>query len=207
METTDREGTKMKAMTRFSLALGAVLAFPGAALASDAVTPEPVDAVWVSTQARSVPIPEPVAVIDTAPEPVAKAAIKRSVADLVRKAPAAPKTTVKAKSKVRTYTLSPVTALGSQKAVDRGNLVTWMTRPTCLLAGHDNMGWAWLDNVPNGSVVKVTRGPCAGKYRVVTHKWQARKGGPIPAWMSSYDLVLQTCTGKTGMGFSVARRI
>lgn len=188
----------MQAVIRFVLALGAVLAFPGAALANDVVAPDPPEAVWVSAQSRSVPIPEPVAMVDTV-EPVAHAVTKRETIDAVRKA--------KAKARVRTYTLSPVTALGSQKAVDRGYLVTWMTRPTCLLAGHDNMGWAWLDNVPNGSVVKVTRGPCAGRYRVITHKWQAQKGGPIPPWMSGYDLVLQTCTGKTGMGFSAARRI
>lgn len=107
----------------------------------------------------------------------------------------------------RTYRLSPVTALGSQAAIDRGNLVTWMTSPACLLAGHDTMGWAWLDNIPTGSIAVVTRGPCAGRYKVVGHRWQSVKGGPIPSWVGRYDLVLQTCTGRTGTGFSVAVRL
>lgn len=197
----------MKASGRLILALSAVLAFPGVALASDTVTPEPTETVWVSAQARSAPVPEPVIGMAPASKPVALTAIRRAMTKTTGNRAHATVEPSGRKVKAKTYTLSPVTALGSQKTVDRGYLVTWMTRPTCLLAGHDNMGWAWLDNVPNGSVVKVTRGPCAGKYRVVTHKWQARKGGPIPAWMSSYDLVLQTCTGRTGMGFSAARRI
>lgn len=102
--------------------------------------------------------------------------------------------------------LSPITAIGDQSAIDRGNLTTWMTSPTCLLAGHDTMGWAFLANIATGTIVHVLTGPCAGRYRVVTHVWQQVRGGAIPGWMSSYALVLQSCTGNVGTGFSAAVR-
>ncbi|MEU7752777.1 hypothetical protein [Micromonospora sp. NPDC049171] len=106
-----------------------------------------------------------------------------------------------------TTRLAPVTAIHSQAAIDRGALVTWTTSPTCLLAGHDTMGWAWLDDLPAGRVVRVVSGPCAGTYQVVGRRWQPRKGGTMPHWASRYDLVLQTCTGPSGTGFSTARRL
>ncbi|MEU8288815.1 hypothetical protein AB0C01_31210 [Micromonospora sp. NPDC048905] len=103
--------------------------------------------------------------------------------------------------------LAPVTAIHSQAKIDSGALVTWTTSPTCLLAGHDTMGWAWLNDLPAGRVVRVDSGPCAGTYQVVGHRWQPRKGGTMPDWVSRYDLVLQTCTGRSGTGFSTARRL
>jgi hypothetical protein len=110
--------------------------------------------------------------------------------------------------KPKTIKLAPVTALGSQKTIDKGKLVTWMTSPVCLLAGHNTMGWAWMDDLKNGTVVKVTKGPCRGTYKVYARKSQARKGGPVPGWMSDsrLDLVLQTCKTR-GMGFALLRRI
>lgn len=102
--------------------------------------------------------------------------------------------------------LSPVTAIGSQKTIDQGKLVTWMTEPTCLIAGHNTRGWAWLDNVATGKTVVVKTGPCQGTYKVVGHRWQSVKGGPVPSWMASYGLILQTCTGRSGMGFSLLKR-
>lgn len=98
--------------------------------------------------------------------------------------------------------LYPVTALFSQNVVDQGNLVTWMTSPTCLIAGHNNRGWNWLDDIANGTAVNVKTGPCTGSYVVVGHRRQSVKGGPVPAWMSGYPLILQTCTS-TGLGFSL----
>jgi hypothetical protein len=104
----------------------------------------------------------------------------------------------------RTIVLSPVTAIGDQTVLDTGALTTWMITPTCLLAGHDTMGWYWLDDIPLGTVLAVNAGPCAGRYEVTGHRWQPVKGGPIPDWMASTDLILQTCTGTSGMGFTIA---
>lgn len=107
----------------------------------------------------------------------------------------------------RAYDMWPVTALGSQATIDQGKLVTWMTSPTCLLAGHDTEGWAYLSNIPTGSLLHVHTGPCAGDYRAVGHNWQQTKGGAVPAWMSNYALVTQSCTGSTGMGFTEFQKI
>jgi hypothetical protein len=111
-------------------------------------------------------------------------------------------------AKPKTIKLAPVTVLGSQRTIDKGKLVTWMTSPVCLLAGHNTMGWAWMDDLRNGTVVKVTAGPCRGTYKVYARKSQARKGGPVPGWMSDsrLDLVLQTCKTR-GMGFALLRRV
>lgn len=105
-----------------------------------------------------------------------------------------------------TIWLEPVTALGDQGVVDEGHLVTWMTAPTCLLAGHDYAGWAWMSSVPVGTRIEVTAGPCAGTYEVYGHKGHDWRGGPVPEWMNGVDLVLQTCT-PNGTGFSLARSI
>lgn len=102
--------------------------------------------------------------------------------------------------------LAPETALGDQAAVDEGGLVTWMTEPACLLAGHDYAGWAWMSEVPTGTRVEVTTGPCAGTYEVYGHRWQGTRGGAVPAWVGGVDLVLQTCE-PIGSGFTLARRV
>lgn len=107
---------------------------------------------------------------------------------------------------VTTLDLYPLTAIGDQHAIDQGHLVTWMTSPTCLLAGHDNMGWAFLAHVAIGERIVVHGGPCAGTYRAVAHNWQPTKGGAVPSWMGGYPLVLQSCTGAVGMGFTMATR-
>ena len=102
--------------------------------------------------------------------------------------------------------LCPLTAYGDQGAVDTGALVLWSSSPY-LIAGHDNMGWSWLDDIATGTTVAVTCGPATGTYVVTGHQWQETKGGQMPSWMYSEDLILQTCTGSTGMGFSILDRI
>lgn len=163
-----------------------------------APTPTPTAA---PTTATPVVKPSP----NTVSKPKAKTTFKPRPKPVVRPvvAPSPTRTT----SVPRTVNLYPVTALYSQATIDRGKLVTWMTSPTCLLAGHDTRGWYWLDTIKTGTIVNVKAGPCAGKYKIVGHKWQSVKGGPIPSWMSNYDLVLQTCTGSSGMGFSTAVKI
>lgn len=105
--------------------------------------------------------------------------------------------------------LAPITAFQDQAAVDTGALVTYIDPARfgfCLIAGHDFSGWYWLDDLAVGTVVRVTQGPCAGEYEVVGHEWQETKGGQHPEWMHDYDLILQTCTGATGTGFSLLVR-
>jgi hypothetical protein len=174
-----------------------------------------VAALTLLGSARAAPeVPEPaqqtapVATVtpETTPHPAAPRVYERAAVQVVQAPRPAPVPSHPLNA--ATITLSPVTALYSQAAVDRGRLVTWMTDPVCLLAGHDTRGWNWIDDIAIGRTVVVTSGPCAGRYRVAGHRWQSVKGGPIPAWMSdpSIDLVLQTCTGATGMGFSILVR-
>lgn len=156
-------------------------------------------AVWVSPEPPAVPA-QPAVPTSAPPRAEAQPVAVRETPAPARRQP------VPAAPTPRETRLRPVTALGSQATVDRGKLVTWMTSPTCLIAGHDSMGWAWLDNVPTGRRVVVLTGPCAGTYKVVGHRWQSVKGGPVPSWMASYALILQTCTGRSGMGFSLLQR-
>lgn len=147
-----------------------------------------------------------------APVPATAAVQPREVKASPRPSPTGPRpalaTTGKKVKKPRVIVLRPVTALGSQRTLDKGSLVTWMTSPVCLIAGHNTMGWAWLDDLRTGTVVKVRSGPCSGEYKVYSHRSQSRKGGPVPGWMSDLklDLVLQTCKTR-GMGFSLLRRV
>jgi hypothetical protein len=96
---------------------------------------------------------------------------------------------------------------GDQDTIDTGALVTWMTAPVCLLAGHNTMGWAWMDDLPAGTRVEVGGGPCAGTYEAYANREQGARGGPVPAWMrdEGLALVLQTCKTR-GMGFTLLRR-
>jgi hypothetical protein len=116
----------------------------------------------------------------------------------------APRSTTPTVSTVR---LNPVTALADQDILDQGHLVTWWVYPPCVVAGHDTDGWDWLANIPSGTTVEITRGPCAGTYRVEAHHWSPNRGGPMPDALLGWDLALQTCVRSGGTGFSLARRI
>jgi hypothetical protein len=205
-----RTGYVRTTLTLIALIFGGLvlLIAPGviAALASAQSETVPVELIEpVEPQATAEPVAEPTVSAEPtrgrvqvqerrAPRPEAA---RPPVRDL-------PETAVKP----RTIRLAPVTALADQGVVDTGKLVTWMTSPVCLLAGHNTMGWAWMDDLATGTRVRVVAGPCAGLYEVYGHRSQSRKGGPVPAWMSApeLDLVLQTCKTR-GMGFSLLRRV
>jgi|SRR5690606_27821176 len=103
-----------------------------------------------------------------------------------------------------TVSLCPRTAYGSQKAVDTGDLILWGDSPWHV-AGHQNMGWDFLDAIPSGSTIQITCGPATGTYKAVGHKGVNYQGGYEPSWFNDYDLVLQTCAG-SGTGFTVAMK-
>jgi len=216
-----KRATRWKAI--FATALVAVVLWGVAEVA--AYDPDRVDSTDTSQPVQ--PLPEatwdpplpPVQRPTPTPEPTAE----ESKAEVERKAepePAAPapapqpepEPAPKAEPKPAgppVVTLSPITAFESQAAVDTGALVTWFDPGVwglCLLAGHDNMGWYWLDDLAVGTIVRVTQGPCTGEYEVGGHERQPVKGGKAPDWMWNYDLILQTCTGSSGTGFSLAMR-
>lgn len=154
------------------------------------------------SEAASVP-PSPIVLPSVLPSPSVKVSRTPEVRKVTVTRQASTKPTVRSP---KTYRLSPVTAYFSQAAIDQCKLVLFGVSPTNLIAAHNDCGYGWLDNIPTGSIVIVTTGPAAGKYKVVGHKWLDEKGGRAPSWLGDYDLVLQTCTTH-GTGFSVAVRI
>src|SRR5690606_38397100 len=101
--------------------------------------------------------------------------------------------------------LCPTTGFEDQALVETGALVLWGTGPAHV-AGHDNMGWSWLDDIPTGTTTEITCGPATGTYKAVDHSGVSYQGGSAPGWFNNYDLVLQTCKG-SGTGFTMAQRI
>lgn len=97
-----------------------------------------------------------------------------------------------------------------QACIDNGNLTYyaghWKNGEwSQLLAGHDYMGFAWLNSVPLGTIVNVTSGPAQGTYRAYDHLYIGRQGGDMPRFYGA-DLVLQSCQG-SGTGFTLLDRI
>lgn len=94
-----------------------------------------------------------------------------------------------------------------QAVIDSGAACLWSTSPM-LIAGHNNMGWTWFDELMPGQTV-VVRGTLAeGTYTAVEHRelWNSHD---VQAWMYDADLLLQTCddSGGPGLGFTVLERI
>jgi hypothetical protein len=96
-----------------------------------------------------------------------------------------------------------VDAPGSQKAIDKCNLVLWTHKPMWL-AAHNYCGYQWLAYVETGRTVVVTHGAAAGTYVVTGHRRLTRQSGSMPSLHA--DLVLQTCVGK-GTGLTLLRRV
>ena len=169
--------------------------------------PSPVPLVRATPTPTPQPTPEPEPV-ESKPEP--KPTQTQQAKPEPKPKPTTPPPPPKPAPTSDVVTVAPTSYVGGQADIDRGLLVTWTAKtPTCILAGHDTMGWHWLDDIPTGTVVEVTTGPCTGRYQVYDHKWQEIKGGDFPEWIRAddLDLVLQTCTGAAGSGFSLARRI
>lgn len=94
-------------------------------------------------------------------------------------------------------------APGSQRAIDRCNLVLWTHHPYWL-AGHNYCGFQWMAFVKTGTHVTVSIGPARGSYVVTGHIRLNRQSGALPR--VSADLVLQTCVG-SATGLTLLRRV
>lgn len=96
----------------------------------------------------------------------------------------------------------------AQPCIDQGKLTLYYPAGVATLAGHNYMGYDWMDDLPVGRKVKVLSGSLAGTYVVYSHGSAARgsAGGTFPSSGLGAALALQTCT-KTGTGFSFLRRI
>jgi hypothetical protein len=204
-------------LVAFSVAGAAVAS---ATIPSDArsdITPPATHLVKVQS---TTPVPGPVATT----EPVLHAAFVRRATPTPQSAPKpkvkssapfrvagpGPKHMVgqKPKAKVAIYrTISSYAQCGLsfQKCINRGSLTLYYPNGYPTLAGHNYMGWSWLDDVPTGKVVRVTYGPAKGTYKVYSHMRLNHQGGKAPSFGSA-ALVLQTCAG-SGTGFSLLHRI
>lgn len=165
---------------------------PGVAAVDDGLTPAPVVVPTVQPEPTREPEPEP--------EPVQQPKVKPAPQPEPEPEPQGPET----------VTLSPITAIYDQSAIDAGHLVTWnKIYPPCLLAGHDNMGWHWLDDLAVGTVVVVATGPCAATYEIVDHYWVPPGTDTMTGddHLRGYDLALQTCVTSGGYGYSLGMRV
>lgn len=130
-----------------------------------------------------------------------------------RRRTAAPRPAVKHRSpapSVRTtviggYAYCGRTAPQAQRCINAGHLTLYYPAGEPALAGHNYMGWSWLDDLPVGRHVRVTSGAVAGTYVVYGHIHLGHQGGSAPSFGSA-ALVLQTCAG-SGTGFSLLHRL
>lgn len=146
----------------------------------------------------------------------------RTKAPAVHRPTVKPKPVVKPKSKptktVKRKAAEAVTRIGgyafcgsavasAQRCIDQGKLTLYYPAGVRTLAGHNYMGWSWMDDLPVGRKVVIGSGALAGTYRVYGHGWAKRgsQGGTFPSAGLGASVALQTCTSN-GTGFSFLRR-
>lgn len=95
----------------------------------------------------------------------------------------------------------------AQRCIDDGSLTLYHPAGVSTLAGHNYLGWDWMDDLPVGRKVVIGSGSLKGTYRVFGHGQSRRgsQGGRFPAVGLGASVALQTCTS-TGTGFSFLRR-
>ena len=121
-------------------------------------------------------------------------------------------TMVKAKPKekvtrIARYAYCGSTVHAAQRCIDQGKLTLYFPAGVNTLAGHNYMGWYWMDDLPVGRKVVIASGRLKGTYRVYGHGWAKRgsQGGKFPKSGLKAAVALQTCTSN-GTGFSFLRR-
>lgn len=119
----------------------------------------------------------------------------------------AKKPPVETVTRIGGYTFCGSAVSAAQRCIDQGKLTLYYPAGVKTLAGHNYMGWAWMDDLPVGRKVIITSGGLAGTYRVYGHGWAKRgsQGGTFPAAGRGAAVALQTCTS-SGTGFSFLRR-
>lgn len=105
---------------------------------------------------------------------------------------------------IKGYVFCGRAAKTAQKCVDKGKLTLYYPSGVATLSGHNYMGWYWLDDLPNGRVVKIQSGSLKGTYKVYSHAKVYDK--KFPKSGRGAAVALQTCVGK-GIGFSFLRRV
>ncbi|HEU4568257.1 MAG TPA: hypothetical protein VFR99_09495 [Marmoricola sp.] len=105
---------------------------------------------------------------------------------------------------LRHYVYCGARATQAQRCINQGKLTWYKPAGVNTLAGHNYLGWYWLDDLPVGREVKITAGGLRGTYRVYGHAWVTN--GQFPRSGRHAAVALQTCAGR-GIGFSFLRRV
>jgi hypothetical protein len=192
----------------------------GASAGKGEVGEEPVARSAQRQQVR-IELP-PLKRIDPTPEPspTAKPSVTPTAKSTFRPKPAAkprvrPTRTAKKErrpveqvTRIGGYAYCGSTVPAAQRCIDQGKLTLYYPAGVKTLAGHNYMGWYWMDDLPVGRKVVISSGGLAGTYRVYGHGWAKRgsQGGTFPASGLGASVALQTCTS-TGTGFSFLRRL
>lgn len=120
---------------------------------------------------------------------------------------------VKAKPKekvtrIARYAYCGSTVRAAQRCIDQGKLTLYFPAGVRTLAGHNYVGWYWMDDLPVGRKVVIASGGLKGTYRVYGHGWAKRgsQGGKFPKSGLKAAVALQTCTSN-GTGFSFLKRV
>lgn len=92
----------------------------------------------------------------------------------------------------------------AQRCIDRGKLTRYKPSGVNTLAGHNYMGWYWIDDLPVGRKVVIKSGELRGTYKVYGHAKVYNK--KFPRSGLGADVALQTCED-SGIGFSFLRRV
>lgn len=134
-----------------------------------------------------------------------RSAPSRSATSATRKS--TPKKTIKVTT-IAGYAFCGSAVKSAQVCIDQGKLTLYYPAGVNTLAGHNYMGYDWMDNLPVGRTVVIKSGGLRGTYKVYGHGWAQRgsKGGKFPANGYGAAVALQTCT-KTGTGFSFLRKV
>lgn len=111
-------------------------------------------------------------------------------------------------TRISGYVYCGSAVVSAQRCIDAGKLTLYYPAGVKTLAGHNYMGWSWMDDLPVGRKVVIVSGSLAGTYRVYGHGWAKRgsQGGRFPAAGRGAAVALQTCTS-SGTGFSFLRRV
>lgn len=121
------------------------------------------------------------------------------VVQVAKKKPKPPVTTY-----IKGYVFCGKAVKAAQKCIDKGKLTLYYPSGVPTLAGHNYMGWYWMDDLPNGRKVVIKSGKLKGTYKVYGHAKVYDK--KFPKSGRGAAVALQTCEGK-GIGFSFLRRI
>lgn len=119
----------------------------------------------------------------------------------------APRKKPEAVTRIAGYVYCGSAVAAAQRCIDQGKLTLYYPAGVKTLAGHNYMGWSWMDDLPVGRKVVIASGGLKGSYRVYAHGWAKRgsQGGTFPKAGLGASVALQTCTSN-GTGFSFLRR-